>query len=305
MVDELELLTNFHKTYSDAQELALNTIHVIEMPICNFLSDLTSRDCIYLMSNKFEDFSILKQPFTEILLQSYLITDYISCGLSSPSFHSIFIKTLLSDGSKKKLIKKLLQIWDCLFKKLKITDQNVVFVKHLIFSLERVIDKISKSVIDDYIQLICNKFKNQIKYCIQKYDQSILEKEVLFTLSSAYELQNSNKKRDLDIEYTFSNKSKVNFSSSFQQILQKKPNLKSTTCNMLNNKQHDAHDYSEPLVDQNLSKKPKLMSMDVENTILHESNKLVSDRILVKPLEPKLNAFQVLMLSAKKLKSKK
>lgn len=49
MTDELDLLTDFHKTLSDAQELALNTIHNIEMPICNGFTNLTSKDCIHLM----------------------------------------------------------------------------------------------------------------------------------------------------------------------------------------------------------------------------------------------------------------
>lgn len=160
-----------------------------------------------------------------------------------------------------------------------ILGQNVEFIKHLIVSLENVICKISKSVVDDYTQIVCKKVLDKIKYYIQKYEQSILEKKTIVTLQNTCKLQNTNNKRSLDIECTFpekSNESKVNLISienSIQPTKQKKPNFQSTTCNILNNKQHDVYDSCEKYnSDENLSKKPKLMS-DVEN-ILHESNRL-------------------------------
>lgn len=74
-----------------------------------------------------------------------------------------------------------------------------------------------------------------------------------------------------------SNKSKlkaISIENSIQPTKQKKLIFQSTTCNILNNKECDVYDGCQKYIsDQNLLKKPKLMS-DVENIVLQESNRL-------------------------------
>lgn len=257
----------------------------------------------------FEQFININQPTIDIILQIYLITDYISCALSCSSFHSVFIKTFIKDGSKRRLIKKLLKIWFCLFKKYKITSmyivyincnvnrifmyfvvriiiylkyqiilgQNVEFIKRLIINLEHAIYKILKSIVNDCVQLQFEKFINKIKNDIKKYEQSILENVVNLALNNICQPHNSNKKRGLDIEYTpleKSKKLKVNISikKSSKKTINKEPNLQSFKVNMLNNKHDVQNDHQKYNSDQNLLKKPKSLLIDAEN-ILHESNK--------------------------------
>lgn len=76
---------------------------------------------LFLQKNKLDDWSNQNQPTLEKILHNYLITDYISCGLSSPTFHTVFQRTLQSNKSKTKLIKNLIMTWDCLFKIYKLT----------------------------------------------------------------------------------------------------------------------------------------------------------------------------------------
>lgn len=71
----------------------------------------------------------MSQPNIEKILLNYLISDYISCGLSSPVYHSVFNKSLQSDKSKMKLLKDLVALWDYLFKNYEITSMYIVYVK--------------------------------------------------------------------------------------------------------------------------------------------------------------------------------
>lgn len=76
---------------------------------------------LFSQKNEFDNWSNMNQPIMEKILVNYLITDYISCGLSSPIFHAIFHSTLRSNSSKIQLLKMLMTIWDCLLKAYSIT----------------------------------------------------------------------------------------------------------------------------------------------------------------------------------------
>lgn len=76
---------------------------------------------MYSQKRESDDWANLNQPSTEIILLNYIITDYISCGLSSPTFYTVFHTTLQSKKSKLKLLKDLITLWDCLFKNYEIT----------------------------------------------------------------------------------------------------------------------------------------------------------------------------------------
>lgn len=70
----------------------------------------------------------------EKILTNYLITDYISCGLSSPDFHIIFQTTLRSNKLKNKLLNKLMIIWNYIFTEYKV---NSMFIfKNILFNLK-------------------------------------------------------------------------------------------------------------------------------------------------------------------------
>lgn len=75
----------------------------------------------FSQKSELNDWANLNQPSMERILLNYIITDYISCGLSSPTFYTVFNTTLQSNKSKVKLLKDLTTFWDCLFNNYKIT----------------------------------------------------------------------------------------------------------------------------------------------------------------------------------------
>lgn len=74
------------------------------------------------------DSKSLNQPTMETILLNYFITDYISCGFSSPNFHTIFHKNLQADDAKRlRLMKLLIRVWNCTFNHYAIT--SMLFCK--------------------------------------------------------------------------------------------------------------------------------------------------------------------------------
>jgi len=49
MFDESELIVHYNSLYGFAEVLALKSVREIQMPVCNFLTQLTSTDCLKLM----------------------------------------------------------------------------------------------------------------------------------------------------------------------------------------------------------------------------------------------------------------
>lgn len=73
------------------------------------------------MLQKYELYNWKNETANDKIYLYYFITDYISCGLGSPSYYTEFHKTLQSDKSKTKLLKDLLTVWDYVFKHYSIT----------------------------------------------------------------------------------------------------------------------------------------------------------------------------------------
>lgn len=67
------------------------------------------------------DLKSLNQPTMETILLNYFLTDYISCGFSSPIFHSVFHKYILSDDAKRSLIRLIIKVWSSIFEQFEIT----------------------------------------------------------------------------------------------------------------------------------------------------------------------------------------
>lgn len=51
MSNESELITHFDTIYGFAEVLALKSVCEIQIPVCNSLTQLTSKDCIKLMAS--------------------------------------------------------------------------------------------------------------------------------------------------------------------------------------------------------------------------------------------------------------
>lgn len=75
----------------------------------------------FLQKYDLKEWSDINRPSDDRILLYYFITDYISCGLSSPVYHTEFHKNLHSDKSKMKLLKEIITIWDVLFKRYTVT----------------------------------------------------------------------------------------------------------------------------------------------------------------------------------------
>ncbi|XP_060849147.1 uncharacterized protein LOC132928472 [Rhopalosiphum padi] len=309
MFNESELITHFDSIYNFAEVLALKSVREIEIPVCSSLIQLTSTDCLKLMKYELDKWSNHNELTMERILIFYLVTDYIGCGLSSPEFHTVFHKYLNTETSKIKLFKDLVKIWDNLFKNYKIS--NIDFVKNLIVGLERIFLKISILVPDDHIKFKCNKVMDKINYYIKEYEKNILVNDTLSN-NSMQQLFTYDKNRVLGIENivpTVSVKSEVNHSiqNLVQQNKQKKEVMEKsiehnmTLNNLLQKTNIDLQKHnSETLIDNHFPKKPKLMSSDV----LNRSTTTDPDITIVPHEQKKLNAFQIMMLNAKKQKTK-
>jgi len=286
-----ELLINFGENRANAELLASTSVQAIQMPLCYFFMKMTSTDCINLIKYDLEEWSHINRPSEDRILLYYFITDYISCGLASPVYHTEFNNNLHSDKSKMKLLKEIITIWNVLFKYYTVTSLNVEFVKRLIVSLERQFVELLKSVsaAGNKHLFQFNTIVKNINYRIAVFEKTILNTQVLHTLSNNVELYASNKNGISDIE------NKVP-----KQVLSVQGLTNQNTKHILalDNKKPklNLHD-----VDQQLSKKPKPISTDV-HSVSNFFNK--SDTIHILPPEQKLNAFQIMMLNAKKRKTK-
>lgn len=166
----------------------------------------------------------MNQSSEERIFLSYLVTDYINCGLSSPDFYPEFYKNIHPNKSKVKLVKKLLIMWDCLLKNYTITsmyiciffykliliytcvyhktfiilDINVKFVKTFVVSLSHLFVKISNLVPEYKIILRWNKIIDTFKLNIKMYEQSILSSQLIS--NNKIQLKNSIVEKDLGIE---------------------------------------------------------------------------------------------------------
>lgn len=84
---------------------------------------------LFSQKHEIDGWSRLNQPSIEKILLNYLISDYISCGLSSPVYYSVFNKPLQSNKSKIKFLKDVIASWECLFKNYEITSMYTDFVQ--------------------------------------------------------------------------------------------------------------------------------------------------------------------------------
>uniref|UniRef100_A0A2S2PTA9 Uncharacterized protein n=1 Tax=Schizaphis graminum TaxID=13262 RepID=A0A2S2PTA9_SCHGA len=308
MFNESELITHFDSIYNFAEVLALKSVREIQIPVYSSLIQLTSTDCLKLMKYELDKWSNHNESTMERILIFYLVTDYISCGLSSPEFHTVFHKYLNTETSKIKLLKDLVKIWDNLFKNYKIS--NIDFVKNLIVGLKRIFLKMSILVPDDHIKFKCNKVMDKVDYYIKEYEKNILVND---TNNSMQQLFTYDKNRVLGIENivpTVSVKSEVNHSiqnlvqqnKRKKEVMEKNIEHNMTLNNLLQKTNMDLQNHnSEILINNHFPKKPKLMSSDV----LNRSTTTDPDNITTIPHEQKkLNAFQIMMLNAKKQKTK-
>ncbi|KAE9539982.1 hypothetical protein AGLY_005234 [Aphis glycines] len=311
MFNESELITHFESIYNFAEVLALKNVREIQIPVCSSLTQLTSKDCLKLMKYELDKWSNLKESPMEKMLVFYLVTDYICCGLSSPEFHIVFHKYLNTEPSKIKLLKDLVNIWANLFKNFKIP--NIDFVKNLMAGLERIFFKFSILVPDDHIKFKSNKLMDKINYYMKEHEKNILDNHTLGN-NNMQQLPTYDKNIVLGIENIIPKipiKSEVNY--SIQNLLQQNKRKKQVMENSLEhnmtlnnlpekNNMDIQKRNSETLIVHHFPKKPKLMSSDV----LNRSTTTEFDNITTIPHEQKkLNAFQIMMLNAKKLKTSK
>lgn len=59
MFDESELITNYRNLWLNAEALALKCVNDIELPVCGFLSQLTSKECLSLIVSLFFKFEFV------------------------------------------------------------------------------------------------------------------------------------------------------------------------------------------------------------------------------------------------------
>ncbi|XP_022164015.1 uncharacterized protein LOC111029357 [Myzus persicae] len=309
MFDESELITHDNGLYTFAEVLALKSVREIQMPVCNFLTQLTSTDCLKLMKHEMNKWSDRNESMERILL-FYLVTDYIGCGLSSPGYHAVFHKNLNTETSKIKLLNDLLKIWDSLFKNYKIS--NIDFIKKIIVCLERLFIKMSILVPDNHVKFKCNKVIDKINYCIKEYEQNILDDDT----SSDDDMQqqlNCNMKKVIGIENivpktTVQSKENCSIKNLVQTNKRKSEVLdKSSECMILNDKQQKLNmdlqkHNSKSLIDHHLLKKPKIMSSSMLN---RSATSDIDCSVTVPHEQVNLNAFQIMMLNAKKQKKTK
>lgn len=252
------------------------------------LSD-TYYKIIYLQKYELDQSSNMNQSSEERIFLSYLVTDYISCGLSSPNFYPEFYKYIYPNKSKVKLVKRVLKLWDCLLKNYKITsmyinlifictcvfhkiviilDLNAKFVKHFVVSLAHLFVKISNLVPEYKIILCWNTIIDKFKLNIKMYEQSILSSQQHLEQISNNEMQLKNpiEEKDLGIENIIPNKingSKMNFSvrsyvdqdSKFKKLNTENLTLDNEGVKVLQSNQQCNF---ENLIDHSQSKKPKL-----------------------------------------------
>lgn len=235
----------------------------------------------------------MNQSSEERIFLTYLVTDYISCGLSSPDFYPEFYKHIHPNKSKVKLVKKVLKMWDCLLKNYEITsmyinlifistcvfyktfiilDLNAKFVKKFVVSLAHLFVKISNLVPEYKIILCWNKIIDKFKLNIKMYEQSILSSQQHLEQNSNNEMQlkNSAEEKYLGIENITPkkiNESKMNFSvQSYvdQNSKLKKLNTKNLTQDnesikiLQSNQQCNSENLIDLKIDHSQSKKPKL-----------------------------------------------
>lgn len=232
------------------------------------------------------------QSSEERIFLSYLVTDYISCGLSSPDFYPEFYKYIHPNKSKVKLVKKVFKMWDCLLKNYKITsmyinlifictsvfhktfiilDLNAKFLKNFVVSLANLFVKISNLVPDYKIILRWNKIIDKFKLNIKMYEQSILSSQQHFEQISNNEMQLKNSiEKDLGIENIIPikmNESKMNF--SVQSYVDQNSKLKNLNTEILTldnesikllqiNQQCNFENLIDLKINHSQSKKPKL-----------------------------------------------
>lgn len=240
-----------------------------------------------------DNWSNKNQSSTDRLLIHYFITDYISCGLSSPSYYSEFQRTLQSDKSKIKLLKTLLKIWDYLFKhnsinckykckivkfiliytcisiciNLLILGTNIEFVKKIVDGLERLFVIISNLIPDNNNKLLCNNVLDKIKHCIKLYEHYNSGMHVPHTSINDIGIENKVPKKPNELEGHLSRQS---LGQSMKTLTNQKIQIVENKIHLTLNYEQDRNlnhqkSNSESYIDHHLSIKPKPISKDVLN----------------------------------------
>lgn len=248
-----------------------------------------------------DNWSVKNQTSTDGLLIHYFITDYICCGLSSPSYYSEFQKTLQSDKSKIRLLKDLLKNWDYLFKHysinckykcnivnfvltytcmyvpinyiiLLILGTNIDFVKKIVDSLERLFVMISNLIPDNNNKLQYNNVLDKIKHFIKLYEHYNSGMHTPHTSINDIGIKNKVPKETNELEGHLSQQSLgQSMKTSTNQKIQNVENKKHLALNNEQDRNLNLKN-SESFTDHHLSIKPKPISNNVQNLLNNTKN---------------------------------
>ncbi|XP_065220569.1 uncharacterized protein LOC135845711 [Planococcus citri] len=113
--DISELIDDCDKNCIEAENLALDTVRSIEIPICGALRDIRSQRCYYVLCRIRDWFG--STPTKEHYLCLMMVTDYVSCAYNNTDFYGTFIAEK-KDRFYESFFVKLSSEWKAMFHKM-------------------------------------------------------------------------------------------------------------------------------------------------------------------------------------------